>query len=42
MTEAEEIKPAIERALASGKASCVNVTVDPTVYSPATSAMLGL
>lgn len=42
VTEAEEIKPAIERALASGKASCVNVTVDPTVYSPATSAMLGL
>lgn len=42
VTEAEEIKPAIDRALASGKAACINVLVDPTVYSPATAAMLGL
>jgi thiamine pyrophosphate-dependent acetolactate synthase large subunit-like protein len=32
----EEIVPALERALASGKPACVNVLTDPTVTSPST------
>lgn len=32
----EDIIPAIERALASGKPACVNVITDPTIISPAT------
>jgi acetolactate synthase I/II/III large subunit len=32
----EDIIPAIERALASGKPACVNVLTDPTVTSPST------
>lgn len=40
--EASEIGPAIKRALDSGLPACINVVVDPTVYSPATQAMLGL
>lgn len=32
----EDIVPAMERALASGKPACVNVLTDPTVTSPAT------
>lgn len=37
VTKDEEIVPAIEQALASGKPACVNVVTDPTVYSPATA-----
>ena len=37
VTKDDEIVPAIERALASGKPACVNVVTDPTVYSPATA-----
>ncbi|MBP7604568.1 MAG: thiamine pyrophosphate-binding protein [Spirochaetes bacterium] len=36
VTKDEEIVPALERALASGKPACVNVMTDPTVTSPAT------
>lgn len=36
VTNDEEIVPALERALASGKPACVNVLTDPTVTSPAT------
>ncbi|MBU1742161.1 MAG: thiamine pyrophosphate-binding protein, partial [Proteobacteria bacterium] len=32
----EDIVPAVERALASGKPACVNVMTDPCVTSPAT------
>lgn len=37
VTKDDEIVPAIQRALASGKPACVNVVTDPTVYSPATA-----
>lgn len=36
VTRDEEIVPAIERAMDSGKPACVNVITDPTVTSPAT------
>ncbi|MCD6571058.1 MAG: thiamine pyrophosphate-binding protein, partial [Deltaproteobacteria bacterium] len=36
VTKDEEIIPAIERAVASGKPACINVLTDPTVTSPAT------
>lgn len=36
VTEPKDIRPALERARASGKASCVNVMIDPNVYSPGT------
>lgn len=36
VTRDEEIVPAIERAMESGKPACVNVITDPTVTSPAT------
>ncbi len=36
VTEDSEIIPALERAFASGKPSCINVVTDPTVTSPAT------
>jgi acetolactate synthase-1/2/3 large subunit len=36
VTEAKDIRPALERARASGKASCVNVMIDPNVYSSGT------
>jgi acetolactate synthase-1/2/3 large subunit len=32
----EEIKPAIERALKSGKVACINVMVDPSLPHPVT------
>jgi acetolactate synthase-1/2/3 large subunit len=35
-TEPKDIRPALERARASGKASCVNVMIDPNVYSSGT------
>ncbi len=36
VTRDEEIAPAIERALGSGKPACVNVLTDPTMTSPST------
>lgn len=36
VTKDEEIIPALQRAVASGKPACVNVVTDPTVTSPAT------
>jgi acetolactate synthase-1/2/3 large subunit len=36
-----EIRPALERAFASGKPACVNVMTDPSVISPITVAMVG-
>lgn len=37
----DELGPALERALASGKPSCVNVATDPAVIAPITLAMVG-
>ncbi len=36
-----EIRPALERAFASGKPACVNVMTDPNVIAPVTVAMVG-
>jgi acetolactate synthase-1/2/3 large subunit len=36
-----DLRPALERALASGKPACVNVLTDPAVISPVTIAMVG-
>ena len=36
VTKDEEIIPAIQRAVESGKPACINVVTDPTVTSPAT------
>jgi len=37
--DALEIRPAIERALASGRPACINVMTDPNAISPAQQAM---
>jgi acetolactate synthase-1/2/3 large subunit len=37
----EDLRPALERALAAGKPACVNVLTDPAVISPVTIAMVG-
>jgi len=37
--EEEGIRPAIERALASGRPACINVMTDPNAISPAQQAM---
>lgn len=39
VTEPDEIRPALERALASGKVACVNVMLDPE--APARAGMVG-
>ena len=39
--EPRDLIPALERALASGKAACVNVMTDPEVIAPVTLAMYG-
>lgn len=36
VTEPKDIRPALERARASGKAACVNVMIDPNVFSSGT------
>ena len=36
VTTDDQIIPALERAVASGKPACINVVTDPTVTSPAT------
>ena len=38
---AADIVPAIERAFASGRPSCINVHTDPAVIAPITIAMVG-
>ena len=40
--EPGELVPALERALASERPSCVNVMTDPAVIAPVTLAMLGM
>ena len=37
----DELRPALERALASGKPACVNVMTDGDVIAPVTRAMVG-
>jgi len=41
VVEPADLLPALERALASGRPSCVNVMTDPSVISPITLAMVG-
>lgn len=36
VTQPQDIRPALERARASGKPSCINVMIDPDVYSSGT------
>ena len=36
ITEPKDIRPALERARASGKPACVNVMIDPDVFSSGT------
>ena len=36
VTQPGDIRPALERARASGKPSCVNVILDPDIYSSGT------
>lgn len=42
VTRFDEIGPAIERALASGRPACVNVQTRPTQVAPVTRRMIGL
>jgi acetolactate synthase-1/2/3 large subunit len=37
--DAREVRPAIERAMASGRPACINVMTDPNAISPAQQAM---
>lgn len=37
--DAEDIRPAIERAIASGRPACVNIMSDPNAISPAQAAL---
>jgi acetolactate synthase-1/2/3 large subunit len=41
VVEPGELRPALERAFASGKPACVNVMTDPNVIAPVTRAMVG-
>jgi acetolactate synthase-1/2/3 large subunit len=41
VVEPDELRPALERAFASGKPACVNVMTDPNVIAPVTRAMVG-
>jgi acetolactate synthase-1/2/3 large subunit len=41
VVEPGDLVPALERALSSGKPSCVNVMTDPSVISPVTMALVG-
>jgi acetolactate synthase-1/2/3 large subunit len=36
VTDPKDIRPALERARAAGKAACINVMIDPNVYSSGT------
>lgn len=42
VTQLDEIAPAIRAALASGRPSCVNVSVDGAVINPVTLSMIGV
>ena len=37
----EDLRPALERALAAGRPACVNVVTDASVIAPLTIAMVG-
>jgi acetolactate synthase-1/2/3 large subunit len=37
--DAGSIRPAIERAMASGRPACVNIMTDPNAISPAQAAL---
>lgn len=37
----EQLRPALDRALAAGRPACVNVTTDPSVISPMSIAKVG-
>ncbi len=41
VVEPAELRPALERAFASGRPACVNVMTDPSVIAPITRAMVG-
>jgi acetolactate synthase-1/2/3 large subunit len=41
VVEPGDLRPALERALASGRPACVNVMTDPSVIAPITIAMVG-
>jgi acetolactate synthase-1/2/3 large subunit len=41
VVDPNDLVPALERALASGRPACVNVMTDPSVISPITIAMVG-
>ena len=41
VVEPAELRPALERAFASGRPACVNVMTDPSVIAPVTRAMVG-
>lgn len=41
VTEADDLEPALRRALAAGRPACVNVLTDPDVIAPVTMAMVG-
>ncbi len=38
----EEIRPALEKAFASGKTACINVMTDPTTVSPGSTALANI
>jgi acetolactate synthase-1/2/3 large subunit len=39
VTEAEDLPPALERAIASGRPACINVLTDPAAVAPVTLAL---
>lgn len=41
VTDPAEVRPAVERAFASGRPACINVATSATVVHPATTMMLG-
>src|SRR5262249_17453575 len=41
VTRLEEIAPAVEAALASGKPACINLRIDGDIINPVTMAMVG-
>lgn len=41
VTDPNEVGPAVQRALASGKPSCLNVMIDPEIVAPFTEALVG-
>ncbi len=41
VTDPDEVGPAVKRALASGRPSCLNIMIDPKVVAPFTEALVG-